>query len=309
MNARRLASTTSTVKWKVKRAKPYGGKRQALTQDELDRLFAALRGNRHGHRDYMVALVTLLHGLRVSELIDLRWDDIDWRKGTIAIRRLKGSIDGTHYLERDEAVGLKRLQREQEPRRPHIFTSERGQAFSGFAINKMIATAGRKARITWSVHPHCLRAHHRHDAGQWRHGRLAIEQADGPCLDRQHHQIRPDEPRAVEDLAGQTLCRHLPCGARWYSQTVIRRIGGAPQAGERGRSPEGRAGPILDSRSATREPHDREHSADRGRRPALDRHQQGRTRTGAPRAVFPMPIQPKPRRPVRHGLPQLVSRR
>ena len=53
MNARRLASITSTVKWKVK-TKPYGGKRQALTQDELDRLFATLKGNRHGHRDYMV---------------------------------------------------------------------------------------------------------------------------------------------------------------------------------------------------------------------------------------------------------------
>ena len=129
MNAHRVGATTRAVKWKVK-AKPYGGKRQALTQDELDRLFAALKGNRHGHRDYMVALVTFLHGLRVSELIDLRWDDVDWRKGTIAIRRLKGSIDGTHYLERDEAIGLKRLQREQEPRRPHIFTSERGEALS-----------------------------------------------------------------------------------------------------------------------------------------------------------------------------------
>ena len=95
MSVHRLKTTTQAVKWKVK-AKPYGGKRQALTQDELDRLFAALKSNRHGHRDYMVALVTFLHGLRVSELIDLRWDDIDWRKGTIAIRRLKGSIDGTH---------------------------------------------------------------------------------------------------------------------------------------------------------------------------------------------------------------------
>jgi integrase len=152
----RLKTTNQAVKWKVK-AKPYGGKRQALTQNELDRLFTALKGNRHGHRDYMVALVTFLHGLRVSELIDLRWNDIDYRKGTIAIRRLKGSIDGTHYLERDEAVGLKQLQREQEPRRPHIFTSERGEAFSRFAINKMIATAARGARITWPVHPHCLR--------------------------------------------------------------------------------------------------------------------------------------------------------
>ena len=67
MNARQLRAVKSNVKWKVK-AKPYGGKRQALTQDELDRFFAALKGNRHGQRDYMVALVTFLHGLRVSEL-------------------------------------------------------------------------------------------------------------------------------------------------------------------------------------------------------------------------------------------------
>src|SRR6476659_47526 len=148
MSVHRLKRVDPIVKWKVKRAKPYGGKRQALTHDELDRLLAALKGNRHGHRDYMIALVTFLHGLRVSELIDLRWDDIDRRKGTIAIRRLKGSIDGTHYLERDEAVGLKRLQREQEPKRPHIFTSERGEAFTRFAINKMISTAGQNARIS-----------------------------------------------------------------------------------------------------------------------------------------------------------------
>ena len=70
MNARPLRAVKPNVKWKVKN-KPYNGKRQALTQDELDRLFAALKRNRHGHRNYMVALVTFLHGLRVSELIDL----------------------------------------------------------------------------------------------------------------------------------------------------------------------------------------------------------------------------------------------
>ena len=200
-----VSRRSTAVKWKVK-AKPYGGKRQALTHDELDRLFAALKGNRHGHRDYMVALVTFLHGLRVSELIDLRWDDIDWRKGTIAIRRLKGSIDGTHYLERDEAIGLKRLQREQEPKRPHIFTSERGEAFIA-VCHQQDDRHRRPERQDHLAGASALPpAYHRHDAGQWRHGRLAIVEADGPCLDRQHHQIRQDEPGAVEGrLAGQTL--------------------------------------------------------------------------------------------------------
>ena len=127
-----------------------------VTHGELDRLFAALKGNRHGHRDYMIALVTFLHGLRVSELIDLRWDDVDWRKGTIAIRRLKGSIDGTHYLERDEAIGLKRLQREQEPKRPTLH-QRTGGGLLAVSINKLIGTAGQNAKITWPVHPHCLR--------------------------------------------------------------------------------------------------------------------------------------------------------
>jgi hypothetical protein len=47
MNARQLGAAKSNLNWQVNQ-KPYGGKRQALTQDELDRLFAALKGNRHG---------------------------------------------------------------------------------------------------------------------------------------------------------------------------------------------------------------------------------------------------------------------
>jgi site-specific recombinase XerD len=70
---------------------------------------------------------------------------------------LKGSFDGVHILERDEAAGLWRLQREQEPKRPHVFTSERGQAFTLFAINKMIEAAGRNAGIERRLRPHCLR--------------------------------------------------------------------------------------------------------------------------------------------------------
>ena len=127
-----------------------------VNQDELDRLFAALKGNRHGHRDYMIALVTFLHGLRVSELVDLHWDDIDWRKGTIAIRRLKGSIDGTHYLERDEAIGLKRLQRARSQATAYLHQRTR-RGVHAVCHQQDDRNAGQKARITWPVHPHCLR--------------------------------------------------------------------------------------------------------------------------------------------------------
>ena len=76
--------------------------REHLTESEMDRLLAALKRNRHGQRDWLIGLLIYRHGLRVSEACDLRWDDIDLPKRTIIVRRLKGSTDSRHYLERDE---------------------------------------------------------------------------------------------------------------------------------------------------------------------------------------------------------------
>jgi integrase len=70
------------------------------------------------------------HGLRVSEACDLRWDDIDLAARTIVIRRLKGSRDSTHYLERDELAGLRRLPR----KGAYVFVNERGQPFGRMGI-------------------------------------------------------------------------------------------------------------------------------------------------------------------------------
>ena len=70
--------------------------REHLTEVEMDKLLAALKGNRYGHRDWLIGLLIYRHGLRVSEACDLRWDDIDLSKRTIIVRRLKGSTDSSH---------------------------------------------------------------------------------------------------------------------------------------------------------------------------------------------------------------------
>src|SRR5262245_50308031 len=103
--------------------------REHLTETEVAKLLTALRANRHGHRDGLIGLLIYRHGLRVSEACDLRWDDVDLARRTIAIRRLKRSIDSTHYLERDEIAGLKRLQRQQQPKAAYVFINERGEPF------------------------------------------------------------------------------------------------------------------------------------------------------------------------------------
>jgi integrase len=51
--------------------------REHLTEAEVERLMAAARKNRWGHRDATMILAAYRHGLRPAELVDLRWEQID----------------------------------------------------------------------------------------------------------------------------------------------------------------------------------------------------------------------------------------
>ena len=58
--------------------------REYLTEAEVERLLNAAKGNRWGHRDATMILVAYRHGLRASELVDLRWDQVEFRTATLA---------------------------------------------------------------------------------------------------------------------------------------------------------------------------------------------------------------------------------
>jgi integrase len=47
--------------------------REHLTEREVERLVEAAKDNRWGHRDATMVLLAFRHGLRASELVDLRW--------------------------------------------------------------------------------------------------------------------------------------------------------------------------------------------------------------------------------------------
>jgi integrase len=61
-----------------------------------------------------MVLMAFRHGLRVSELCDLQWLAIDFKAGTVQVRRGKGSKDSTRYLEGDESRPLKTLHKASE---------------------------------------------------------------------------------------------------------------------------------------------------------------------------------------------------
>ena len=131
--------------------------REHLTGTEVEKLMQAAKGNRWGHRDATMILVAWRHGLRVSELVDLRWDQIDFSAAMLHVRRVKRGTPSTHPIMGDELRALRRLQREQEPKSPFVFTSERAGPFTTAGFARMMERAGVEAKLPIKVHPHMLR--------------------------------------------------------------------------------------------------------------------------------------------------------
>jgi len=131
--------------------------RAHLTAAEIERLLKTAGKNRHGHRDATMILVAYRHGLRVSELTDLRWDQIDFNAATLHVRRAKRGTPATHPIVGDEMRALRRLQREQDPKSPFVFTSERGSPFTTAGFARLLERAAEAAGLGVKVHPHMLR--------------------------------------------------------------------------------------------------------------------------------------------------------
>ena len=127
-----------------------------MTPAEVEDLTDAAKGNRWGHRDGLMVLVAYRHGLRAAELVDLRWNQVDFRSATLHVRRVKAGTPSSHPILRDELRALRRLQREQESS-PFVFTSERGAPFTTAGFARMVERAGIGAKLGFKAHPHMLR--------------------------------------------------------------------------------------------------------------------------------------------------------
>jgi type 1 fimbriae regulatory protein FimB/type 1 fimbriae regulatory protein FimE len=131
--------------------------REYLTQDEVDALMAAAGCiGRHRHRDRTLILMAFRHGLRVSELISLRWDQVDLKQGHLHIQRLKNGTASTHPIRGPEIRALRRLRRDY-PKTPYLFVTERGGPLTASTVRKIVKRAGNKAGLSFPVHPHMLR--------------------------------------------------------------------------------------------------------------------------------------------------------
>jgi type 1 fimbriae regulatory protein FimB/type 1 fimbriae regulatory protein FimE len=151
------ASTIEKRKVPLRLANSVYRSREYLTDAEVTALMkTAAHVGRHGMRDAALILIAYRHGLRVSELGSLRWDQVDLQQGLLHVVRRKNGIPSVHPLRGPELRSLRRLQRD-NPQTAYVFVSERKAPLTVDAIRKIVSRAGREAGIAFQVHPHMLR--------------------------------------------------------------------------------------------------------------------------------------------------------
>ncbi len=83
-------------------------RRRFLTAKEVQAMMQAARQGPTGERDYCLILLAFRHGMRISELLDLHYHDLDLHEGRVNVRRLKNGFSTIHPLRFDEREAIER---------------------------------------------------------------------------------------------------------------------------------------------------------------------------------------------------------
>ena len=128
--------------------------RRYLTKDEIGRLLAACP------KDFRPLAIAMVYtGARKSELTSLRWGDIDFDGGKIALVRSKvGNVDSLdlHPALRTALLRL-RLRRKEPTSDAYVFLSRKGTPFTNITKSWAIALRGAGLEGREGLTPHSLR--------------------------------------------------------------------------------------------------------------------------------------------------------
>ncbi len=127
-----------------------------LTAAELATLLETAKAGRHGTRDHLLFMMMFRYGLRVSEAVSLRLDELNLDRSMLWVHRLKGGLSVQQPIAGDELRATRRYLAVRQGDIPWLFLSERGQPLTRQAVSYLVGLAARRAGLP-GVHPHTLR--------------------------------------------------------------------------------------------------------------------------------------------------------
>ncbi|MEM5799646.1 MAG: tyrosine-type recombinase/integrase [Candidatus Aenigmatarchaeota archaeon] len=121
-----------------------------LNKEEITRMIDVTENSKHK------AILSFLYyaGLRLNEVRNLRWDDIDFQRDLIHVKKAKGEKERVVFLHEKLKKSLKDMGIKNYGL---LFVSGRGNKYNERTIQEIVKNASRKANIKKHVTPHILR--------------------------------------------------------------------------------------------------------------------------------------------------------
>ena len=123
---------------------------EVLSKEEVLRMINETMNLKHR----LILCFLYYAGMRQGEVRDLRWEDIDFDRGIIHIKKAKGGKDRIVFLHRRIVDEIMRFGRQEQD---YVFISERGSKYNARTIQQIVKIASRIVGIKKKVTPHTLR--------------------------------------------------------------------------------------------------------------------------------------------------------